>query len=271
MKILMHLNTPVAKIQMVKNQINKVEVLDDKFFPQIKDETPLNSFRRWYISRRISYARKDISPLIAFYGANAFTSKTLRSHSDWYWMKDEKDNISWGNVLEYPAINEDQIFNYIVNPKDAKESVDSPNLTISSRDPIFWYNYNSRFGVVNFSANEDMNRWKFSDSTHKDLFAHREYIVVRSLLATFVERDYSEFERVPFDELLLSVYDKNLNNNENLQKTCEFYNIPDWEKFIKNLCLFNNEATENNCKKINLAETSVLRDKNGNLTGFEKL
>lgn len=259
-QLLMHKNTEVALINVVRGSINDVSVLNKDLFPYAGD-SELNSMRRWLISRQSVTNRKDIMPFARFYGSETFASKSLVSLSDCYWIKDKKEDTKWEDISPYKIndFSKDDIFMMVQKPNIIKKGeADSPNLTIPGTDPLYWYtNEKNERGLINFNAQKDMNIWKDAKKYNSKIIKPRIYTIIASHICTFVKTVTSEdVERVPFGQLYLSTQKRELSKEENLKRCCEHYKIPNWQEFINGIIEINH-ASEH--ADIDLLDVFVLR------------
>lgn len=274
-KLFMHKNTIVAQLSISASNtnVNNVTVIDKTLFPYTCD-SDINSMRRWLLNRKTAINRKDILPLTRFYGESYFVSENLSSLYDCYWIKEKNDETTWEEISPYQITDfeNDSIFLAILNPYQfEKFEQNSPNLTLSQKQPIFWYLSEEKDvrGFLNLDAQLDMNLWKHAKELNLDIVKERTYRIVCSRICTFSESMTNEnIEKIPFHQLFLSTYDKSKSKKENLVACCTHYNIPNWKHFMNQVIQFNQDTTT----PIDIMDIGVLRDAN-TLTyiGFDKV
>lgn len=262
-KQLMHQNKVVAEISMSKTtkNISHVDVKNADLFPVV-DDSDINSIRRWLLNRSSIINRKDILPLVRFYGEREYISENLCSLYDCYWLKDKDSPDSWEDISPFHQdLEEDSIFLSVIKPDDFEYfTPNSPNLTIAGKDPVFWY-YNEdsgELGQLNLNAQRDMDFYKESLSVGVDILKPRTYLILSGYICTFTPVETSEeIERIPLGQLYLSVMDPEKSKKQNLEYCCEYYDIPNWESFIDDVLKFNRQTKTH---EIDLLDIGVLRD-----------
>lgn len=279
MKTLMHKNTPVAKFTFDKQSTTKVskisEICDETLFPCAP--TPIE-FTRWFLIRKMPISRKDFDSIRNFYGSIKFESKTYRSLSDFYWVKDDKNesDLKWEDVD--PRINwdcyEDEIFKSIIHPQNFYQNwtASSPNATLKSARPRFWYKVGDKFYIFNSDAQEDMNIYKKAkENSFESIVLPRNYTILSRKIYTTVlpESDEEDIELIPLSSLLCKVEDKNLSPAQNLVRCCDHFNIKNWRDFISKLSRLDELL---GISDRDLSELNVLRNsKTGEYLSFARI
>ena len=274
-KLLMHKDTVVAEISISKNNlnVNAVTVKNPDLFPYAND-TDINSIRRWILNRKTAINRKDILPLIRFYGEQQYTSDNLCSLLDCYWLKDKDSPLTWNQISPYQqtTFENDSIFLSIIQPNDFEKFIpNSPNLTLSKKQPLFWHilEDTKERGLLNFDAQIDMNLWKCAQKLHLDIVKERIYLIIAGYICTFtVATTNEDIEKIPFHQLYLSVLDATKSKSENLKECCKYYNIPNWQNFLNQIIEFNKHSD----MPIDIMDIGVLRNtKTLEYIGFDKI
>lgn len=277
-KLLMHKDTIVASFassKASKKNINQVEVLVPELFPFTTQDACV-SFRRWLLFRRTSPSRKDLQSTVSFYGDDDFYSENLASLFDTYWVKDENSDRTFDDVSLYKKTDfvKDSVYMSLAKPAEFK-SFDqaSPNLTIPSKSPLFWFELDGQRGIVNMQAQLDMQLYKNAKAAGLDLFHDRKYLIDSYTLYSFKPSVTSEkVEKIPFDQLytsLITEENKDDSVTAHLVRCCEHYQIPQWKDFIKQILQFNEQNPQN---KIFPQYIGVLRDTDTlEYLGFDKL
>lgn len=286
-KTIMHKDDAVISFIMDKRGVAEkiIEIYNKQLLPfyisekdQDKESEIKLLLQMWLLERTISKTRKDIEPLIAFYGADLFKSNHLVSLNDCYWMMDDtpdKNNEKWEDVNPFKKwdYKEDEYFNLIHSPTNVRElSKESPNLTLSGMNKRFWYrNKDGKLGIITEDSRADMMLYKTAKEISADsVVSVRDYIISKGIIYSFHEVETNEnVERIPFNVLYDEVADDNNSKLVNLENCCKKYNIPKWKEFIGNIIKLD-EKTGN--KERNLCEIGILRDSNTlEIIGFEKI
>lgn len=277
-KILMHKNTPVASFasgKTGKKNVNQVEVLEKDLFPYTTEDATV-SFRRWLLFRRTSPSRKDLQPIVSFYGDDDFYSENLASLFDTYWVKDADSPLTFEDISLYrqTGLKKDSVYASFATPSEFKKFLsDSPNLTIPSKKPIFWFELDGQRGIINADAHLDVSLTKSAADLGLDLFHPRKYLIDSNMIYSFRQVSTSEeVEKIPFDQLytsLLNEENKDDSVTKHLIRCCEHYQIPDWKNYIRQVIRFNEQNPDN---KIFPQDIGVLRNTETlEYIGFDKL
>lgn len=272
-KILMHKDTPVCQfILSASGKVGNVKVLDNDLFPW-SGQSEANCLSRWMLLRKTSPNRKDLAQIASFYGPIIKNTDNLCSLFDCYWIKDEGGKLTWDDISPFNIndFTQDGLYLAVVKPTKFRSFTEnSPNLTIPGQNQLFWHIENGYTGLINSDAQLDMNRYKHALAEGLTIFKPREYIIISSVIYTFVKTQTSpEVERIPFDQLFHEAEDKNFSMTENLKRCCKINNIPGWEDFIRQLILFNKSSQDD---KIELSDIGVLRNSETlEYIGFDKL
>ena len=142
--VLMHRNNKVATCTFdSRGFLKKISKIHDaKLLPiGIREESMAIDLQRWLLLRSLAPNRTDIAPLREFYGSAALLSSTGASLQDCYWFADE-NHIDWEQENPYDNwdCKNDSLYLMLAHPiRLTKFDTNSPNLTISGRDPKIWF------------------------------------------------------------------------------------------------------------------------------------
>lgn len=271
-KLLMHKNDKVAEfIFSQSGNIGSVKVINKELFPY-SSESEDNSLKRFLLLRKTACNRPDLAPIAGFYGNELLYPQNYTSLFDCYWIKENTSNEVWEDVslFSYNDFSNDGVYLSIVNPrKFVNFQKNSPNLTLPTSQPLYWYNYEGELGLINADAQFDMINMKIAKQNQISILADRKYVIISGRIYTFKKTETSEqIERIPFDQLYLNQENPNKSATENLKECCEKLNIPGWDVYIKQLLQLNKLLN----KKIELSDLGVLRNtQNLKYIGFDKL
>lgn len=143
--ILMHQNTPVAKIEMnEKIPVGYKEIIKPEELPlgtyHANQSTTRLLLLRWYESRSIPSARPSLKKIENMLGKNKaelFMLASGVSITDGYWFKDENDNVSW-EMINYHDNGFDELLLQL-NLNQLISGIHSPDITTDGVMEKFWH------------------------------------------------------------------------------------------------------------------------------------
>ncbi len=276
-RTVMHKNDEVLTYECDKRgiatKVLSVERKDLLPFAAANESSYKISLQMWLLERSIGKTRKDIEPLIAFYGVEYFKSSNYASLFDCYWIKNEKDE-TWENISPYRNWNseEDCYFNLIHSPTEVESfSKLSPNLTLPGVEKRFWYVKDGKLGIITESSQADMAVYKAAKKLGLESIAsRRDYIVIKGTIYAFHPVNVNEHtERVPFSMFYDAVADDSKTKVKNLEICCEKFGLKGWQNFFKGIMAIDNEVGN---KDRGLSEIGVLRNPDTlEVIGFEPI
>jgi len=239
---LMHKNKKVASCYLGKDQMltQIYSVYDESRLPVVAQKDTLQNLQKWITGRFTAKARKDFSVYRDFY---SFDAKNLSSVMDGYWIKEDKED-TWESVNPMNRFENitDEIETLVFSPNKMRNSVlnwDSPNLTIPFETESFILKENGKFYLLQGSPKRQMDQFK-KGLEHGVPLAPREYTLYKDQLFTKVELSVSEdTEYIPLEEYFL-IYEKqkDVGHFSNVLGCCEFFKIPEYKEFLKNVVDF---------------------------------
>lgn len=276
-KTVMHKNDEVLTYECDKRGIaTKIENVARKDllpFASVDESSYKLSLQIWLLERSIGKTRKDIEPLVAFYGVDYFRSQNYASLFDCYWVRNDESEV-WEDIC--PQRNwdpeNDSYFNLIHSPTEVESfSKASPNLTLSGVERRFWHVKDGVLGIITESSQADMAVYKAAKKLGlTSIVARRDYLVIKGTIYAFHPvKVSSSTERVPFSMYYDQVADDSKTKIQNLEACCNRFGIKGWKEFFKGVMTVDQEVGN---KDRGLSEIGVLRNADTlEVLGFEPI
>ena len=270
----MHGNTPVASFsQLATGRGLKIkEIYSQELFPEQTEDKSIG-LQKWILNRSKPVHQGKIAEAKNFYGDRAFTSRTLRSLMDCYWVNSLDDPKEWDEINPRTEWDPefDSVFLMLYDPSNLEGiDEDSPNLTIPGKSPEVWGNINDSIVLLNESAQKDIARYRIASSSGLEVVAPRSYIIKKGCVFSYREVDVDdETERIPLDLYYNAYADPSLKKEENLSRCFSAIGLSDWKDFIMGVLAFDKKC---NYKSRDLSSLGIIRNmKTLECIGFDRI